>query len=276
MTQDLEPDPSAGVRIRDGVAKDRLISIEDTQMRHGRKSAAKRFDGYKRQILRDLDEELILAAEVVPGNQPDKVALTPLISDAQAQAREIESLHVDLAYLDETVVPELERQGVKIVCKPWTAANAPGLFTKRDFRIDLDQAQATCPGGQTIAIQVGQTAQFSAAVCASCELRAQCTTAKQAGRSLAIHPQEALLQRLMQLPSSAEGRAQLRERVGVEHALAHISQRQGNRARYNGIRKNTFHLRIVCSIQNLERAQRLDARPRLLCHSERPVEQLAA
>jgi hypothetical protein len=276
MTQDLEPDPSAGVRIRDGVAKDRLISIEDPQMRHGRKSAAKRFDGYKRQILRDLDEELILAAEVVPGNQPDKVALTPLISDAQAQAREIESLHVDLAYLDETVVPELERQGVKIVCKPWTAANTPGLFTKRDFRMDLEQARATCPGGQSIAIQVGQTAHFPAAVCAGCELRAQCTTAKQAGRSLAIHPQEALLQRLMQLPSSADGRAQLRERVGVEHALAHISQRQGNRARYNGIRKNTFHLRIVCSIQNLERAQRLDARPRLLCHSERPVEQLAA
>jgi hypothetical protein len=276
MTQDLEPDPGAGVRIRDGVAPDRLISIEDTEMRHGRKSAAKRFDGYKRQILRDLDEELILAAEVVPGNQPDKVALGPLLDEVPAQGRELEALHIDRAYLDDVVVPELDRQGVTIVCKPWTAAQTPGLFTKRDFHIDLEQAQATCPAGQTIAIEVGQTAQFPAPVCDACELRAQCTKARQSGRSLSIHPQEALLQRLMQLPSCAEGRAQLRERVGVEHALAHISQRQGNQARYNGTRKNTFHLRIVCSIQNLERAQRLEARPQLLYHSIPAVEQLAA
>src|SRR5438046_1484972 len=37
-TQDLEPDPVGGVRIRQGVAEDRRVSIADTEMRHGRKS----------------------------------------------------------------------------------------------------------------------------------------------------------------------------------------------------------------------------------------------
>jgi hypothetical protein len=38
----------------------------------------------------------------------------------------------------------------------------------------------------------------------------------------------------------------------IEHKLAHISQRQGNNARYVGIRKNTFDLRRASAIQNLE------------------------
>lgn len=38
-----------------GVAKDRRISIEDPDMRHGRKSRSQRFDGYKRHVLRDLE-----------------------------------------------------------------------------------------------------------------------------------------------------------------------------------------------------------------------------
>jgi len=50
-SQDLEPDPSGGgTRIRDGVAPDRRVSIEDKEMRHGRKSKSKRFNGYKRHI----------------------------------------------------------------------------------------------------------------------------------------------------------------------------------------------------------------------------------
>ena len=65
--QDLEPDPSGGgVRIRKGVAPDRRISIEDKEMRHGRKSKTKRFNGYKRHIATDLDTMLILACAVTP------------------------------------------------------------------------------------------------------------------------------------------------------------------------------------------------------------------
>jgi len=41
------------------VAKERVVSAEDPQMRHARKSKSVRFNGYKRHVLRDLDTELV-------------------------------------------------------------------------------------------------------------------------------------------------------------------------------------------------------------------------
>ena len=49
--QDLEPDPPNNEpRIRKGTAVDRRVSVEAKDMRHGRKSKAKRFNGYKRHM----------------------------------------------------------------------------------------------------------------------------------------------------------------------------------------------------------------------------------
>jgi len=48
------------------------------------------------------------------------------------------------------------------------------------------------------------------------------------------------------------GRAELRERVGVEHRLAHLANRQGPKARYLGTRRNLFDLRRLSTVQNLE------------------------
>jgi IS5 family transposase len=258
MAQDLEPDPTGGgTRLRKGVAKDRQISLEDQEMRHGRKSSAKRFDGYKRHLARDLDEQLILAAETVPANTPDTAGLDPLLVAVELQHRDVTSLHIDRGYLGGELITVYEQAGVVIVCKPWPVRNPTGHFSKRDFQIDLKTLQATCPAGHVTPITPGKTACFPGDDCQGCALRSQCTSRERGGRTLTIHPQEDLLQRLSILPTTTEGRAALRERVTVEHGLAHVSQRQGNRARYNGIRKNTCHLRLVSAIQNLERAQAL-------------------
>ena len=48
-----------------------------------------------------------------------------------------------------------------------------------------------------------------------------------------------------------DGRAKLRERTQVEHALAHVGHWQGRRARYLGTRKNLFDLRRVAVVHNL-------------------------
>jgi hypothetical protein len=67
---------------------------------------------------------------------------------------------------------------------------------------------------------------------------------------------EALQKRLRALQSTRAGREKLRERVPVEHHLAHLSNRQGERARFRGVRKNTFDLRRQATIQNLETVAR--------------------
>lgn len=48
------------------------------------------------------------------------------------------------------------------------------------------------------------------------------------------------------------GREKLRERVEVEHRLAHLSQRQSNNAHYLSTRKNTFDVRRHAAVMNLE------------------------
>ena len=68
---------------------------------------------------------------------------------------------------------------------------------------------------------------------------------------MSIHLAEALLAGLRQRQQTPEGRAKLRERVAVEHALAHVGHWQGRRARYRGTRKNLFDLRRVAVVHNL-------------------------
>ena len=69
--QDVQLDEQGKVGLIKGVAKDRRISIEDAEMRHGRKSRSVRVDGYKRHILHDLDSGLIRAVGITPANVPE-------------------------------------------------------------------------------------------------------------------------------------------------------------------------------------------------------------
>ena len=96
----------------------------------------------------------------------------------------------------------------------------------------------------------GGVVQFPAEICQACPLRERCTTSRN-GRSVSIHPDEALLCELRERQLTEVGRTKLRERVAVEHALAHIGHWQGRRARYRGLRKNLFDLRRCAVVHNL-------------------------
>jgi hypothetical protein len=79
--------------------------------------------------------------------------------------------------------------------------------------------------------------------------------ATSSGRTVTLAEDEKLQHRLRKLVATPVGREKLRQRVGIEHRLAHVSQRQGRRARYYGARINLFDLRRCCAIQNLETSQ---------------------
>ncbi len=83
-----------------------------------------------------------------------------------------------------------------------------------------------------------------------------CTSSAR-GRSVSIHPDEALLGELRQRQLTDVGRAKLRERVAVEHTLAHIGHWQGWQARYRGLRNNLFDLRRTAVVHNLHVIARL-------------------
>jgi hypothetical protein len=70
-------------------------------------------------------------------------------------------------------------------------------------------------------------------------------------RPMALHPGERLLEELREPQKTSEGRAKLREKVGVEHSLAYIGHWQGDWVRYVGERKNLFDLRRSAVVHNL-------------------------
>jgi hypothetical protein len=255
LTQDLEPDPTTGQRrIRRGVAAERMPSLGDPEMRHGRKTRTKPFTGYKRHVVKLLDADLIVGAIVRPANEPEQHALALLTPDV-LQHGSLSELFIDRGYLASVRVGELHAEGVAIRAKAWTSVNR-GRFPKQAFAIDVAGARVVCPAHHVVPIPVGApTVQFPAAVCQPCVLRAACTTAS--GRTIAIHPQEALLQTLRARQRQPEGRAQLRQRTPVEHSLARVGHIQGTKARYKGTRKNTLDVRRVAVVTNLQRLARL-------------------
>jgi hypothetical protein len=257
-TQDLEPDPSGGgkTRIRQGVAAERRVSIEDADMRHGRKSKTKLFNGYKRHIALDLDTDLIVAGAITPANRPEEEAAPLLKADIDEMQRRIGELHIDRGYIASTVVDAVIADGGEVICKPWVPRNGK-LFTKADFKINMRDMTITCPAGELERIDLGADVEFDARTCARCALRPQCTTAApDAGRTVTIANNERLQHRLRKLIATPRGRRRLRERVPVEHSLAHVGRRQSRRARYRGTRKNLFDLRRTAAVQNLETIDR--------------------
>jgi Transposase DDE domain/Transposase domain (DUF772) len=235
--------------LRRGVAADRRISVEDAQMRHGRKSRSVRFDGYKRHVLRDLDTGLVAAVGITAANAPEATVTDAIAADLAAAGISLAELHIDRAYLSSTMVRE-RGDDLAVFCKAWRVRNTTGRYPKTDFRLDFDTGQLTCPAGVTIGFHPGKTVRFPKHTCAACPLRQQCTASSN-GRSVSIHPDEALLAELRDYQATPAGRARLRERVKVEHALAHIGHWQGRRARYRGTRKNLFDLRRVAVVHNL-------------------------
>lgn len=255
--QDLEPDPDGGgMKIREGVAPDRRVSVEDREMRHGRKSKSKRFNGYKRHIATDLDSDLILAGAITPANRPEEEAAPELQRDIEQMGRGIAELNIDRGYIASPLVDQVLGAGGQVVCKPWVARNGKS-FAKGDFKLNLRDLTITCPAGETERIEFGSVVEFDPEACDHCRLRAKCTAASAgSGRTVAIAENERLQHKLRKLQRTPTGRAKLRERVAVEHRLAHIGRRQGRRARYRGVRKNLFDLRRACAIQNFETIQR--------------------
>lgn len=214
----------------------------------------KRFNGFKRHVAADIDNKLILACAVTPANRPEEEAAPELQGDIERQNLRIAELHIDRGYISASTVDRVLNAGGEVLCKPWLARNNAALFTKNDFHVDMRRLTITCPAGETESFTPGMTVEFDPETCSRCRLRAKCTMATSGGRSVSLSEDERLQQRLRKLIATPKGRRLLRQRVVVEHRLAHVARRQGRRARYRGTRPNLFDLRRACAVQNLETA----------------------
>ena len=259
-------DADGEVSLKDGVSKDRMVSVHDPEMRHGHKSKRRRFDGHKAAVVVDTDTQLITAVDVLAGNAWDSVGALELVeqSEASAGVPVVEAMG-DTAYGDGGTRQEFADAGRRLVARLPGRSRRP-YFAKEDFSIDLAADTCTCPAGNVV---VGSRTWgtrtdhagrkyhlkgfwFAAAVCADCPLRSQCISGTSgAGRTVQLHPQEGLFQEARALQKSPAFAQYSQLRVVVEHRLARLVQLGIRQARYFGRVKTKCQLYLAATVANL-------------------------
>jgi hypothetical protein len=249
--QDIEETPGGRFRIFEGTAPDRVISTVDPQARHGHKTAAHGFDGYKGHLAVDPDSEVICAAEVSPA--------------ATGQQAVPAVVYGDSAYGTGTHLAWLDTHGLTPMVTTQLPTAPGGRFAKDQFRVDLQAGTVTCPARVTVAIiparRGGGRARFGAA-CSVCPLRRACTTSVR-GRVVAISPREAELTAARARQRDPAWRADYQAtRPKVERKLAHLLRRRhgGRRARVRGLVRVAQDWKLLAAATNLARLATLGLR----------------
>jgi IS5 family transposase len=288
--QDIEVGDDGTFRIARKVAQDRVISTVDPEARHGRKTQAKGFDGYKGHAAIDPDSEIITETVVTPGNAGDASVADELIADLLADDRDPSSgttsdgeesadhlvgdevatneratVYGDNAYGTGTFQERLEEVGIESRCKTQNPTAAGGIFTKDHFDVDVAEGTVTCPNGVTVVISPhrkgGGMAYFRDA-CSTCALRPQCTTAS-GGRTISISAHEEALARARARQVDPSWRDDYRAtRPKVERKLAHLMRRRhgGRRARVRGRLRVDADFALLAAATNLARLATLEVR----------------
>ena len=254
------------LKLKEGVANDRLISVQDPEMRHGRKSSSKLFNGYKAAIAVDSESQLITAVDILAGNAGDATHALELTQESEANTgMDVEETVGDCAYGGGNTRQIFADENRKLVAKVALHGRRDQI-SKDQFRIDLVEMSCTCPAGQvthTLISQgnwkdkdgekhAGQAFRFETAICARCPLRGDCIKTKASrGRTVSLHPQEDLLQKAKAFQKSEAFKEYRQLRQVAEHRIARLMQLGIRQARYTGRKKTLFQLLMAATVANL-------------------------
>jgi hypothetical protein len=273
LGQDLDIDGGDGrFRVARRVAKDRVISTVDPEARHGRKTAARGFDGYKGHVAADPDSEIITDTEVSAGNVGDAAVAAELLDDLLAGAHGEEpaqtepvdaitsqpAVYGDAAYGAGSFLDVLDTAGIEANCKTQPPVNRGEMFSKDLFDVDLDTDIVTCPAGHEADIvrnRDGDGIAYFGQLCADCPMRASCTSAA-GGRTIGVGRYEARLADARDRQKDPAWRADYRAtRPKIERKLGHLMRRKhgGRRARVRGRVKVDADFNLLAAAANLAR-----------------------
>jgi hypothetical protein len=268
LGDDVEKDEAGVAHIAQGTAEDRTVSMTDPQMRHGRKSSAQRFDGFKAAVSIDQNSELILDIDDLEANAGDGQALMPSVERVEEHAHvqvqraigDGASLTGDnLAACADHRDAQGQPQPIDLVGPLRQPVNP--RVDKSAFQIDLQGQTCTCPCGYTVAGQTAKDKQgrevlqftFDRPSCEGCALFADCVRSKKTGRTITTHAHEALLQQARARQQTAEFKALYNPRSAVERIISQLVRHGLRRTRYTGDRKRYLQRLWTAAAVNLKR-----------------------
>jgi hypothetical protein len=246
VAQDVEVSEEGQAKIRQGVAKDRQCSVVDPEMRHGRKSSSRRFDGYKAHLTVEPSSGLLTAITTTEGSRYDGDALPELLEQTSPPV-----LGGDNAYAGAEQRAEALEQGTVILTP--TAEATP--YHKDNFVLDEEAGTVTCPAGNTAHIGKTGKVKFPATRCGACLFQEGCNPSGK-GRTLSVGEHEQRQRELRAMARSEEYQDFLRLRCRVEHAIARFLRCAGRKGRYFGKLKTGLQMVFGAIGHNLDRLGR--------------------
>lgn len=268
LGQDLESADDGRFRIAQRVAPDRIISTVDPQARHGHKTAARGFDGYKGHVSVDPDSEIIVDTAVTAGNvgdaQPAPELLAEALNDTEPNKDRVE-IYGDSSYGTADLVEHIEGAGAKANVKVQPPSPPRlGIMSQDAFEIDEQAGTVRCPAG--ILVQIRRRASGSGMAefgtnCSACPMRDRCTTSPK-GRAVRTHPKHKTLDRARKAQRDLGWKANYRAiRPKVERKIAHMMRRKhgGRRARVRGNLRIAQDFALLAASINLARLAVLGA-----------------
>jgi hypothetical protein len=263
LAQDIERTEEGVPAIKEGVAKDRIISVHDPEERHGRKSKSDHFEGHKAAIAVDTNSQLITAVQVLPGNSHDQSGALDLVDATEKNTgTSVELTLGDCAYGSGTTREEFKEAERVLVAKAPVLQHPKGLFSKDEFRVSPRTASVECPNGvRTTTYRRGARLSsgghyrdfiFPKNRCRKCPLAPQCV--KHPGKEYRIfrlHPQEHLLRNARREQLTPRFKRLYRLRQAAEHRIARLTQLGMRQARYIGRTKTLFQLLLTATVANL-------------------------
>jgi hypothetical protein len=238
VDQDVERAPTDGTpRIKQGVEPDRTVSAHDPEMRHGRKSSGKVYNGHKAHVAVDTGSQVILGVTMTAPAEADGAQVQSLLQKAhETTGLPIDQALADTAYSSREAIAQACEENVEIVTK--MRSPPAGRLGPEDFEVSEDGSSAVCPGGKAPDVashgSTGHQYIWNAKTCADCPLASACKRPKAKTRSLVVPPDFHERRQRERYAASKEGRTLLRQRVVVEHVIGRLKNLGAGASRYFG------------------------------------------
>ncbi|MFB9760237.1 IS1182 family transposase [Ectobacillus funiculus] len=249
-------------------AKDRIISVVDSDARTGHKSDMRTIQGYKDHILMDEESEIITAVKVTPANAEDGDQLIDLITQFKKRHGTLPTeTSADKGYWFGKNLRFLhENQIVGHISVMKTKQHTQGLFAPEHFQFDKENMKLTCPNGVSTTRyrekknrgkEEGYEFIYTKSRCQGCPLRSKCTNSKTV-RHVYISNYYFDLERGREHYQTDEYKEASKNRWLIERRHADkVRNHSLRRSRYRGLERTSIHSLLSTIACNVKRMSKL-------------------
>lgn len=230
--------------------------------------------GYKVQVAETVREEPVQRGEPTR-NFLTAIVTQPAISGEESGLDAVEKeqtklglsqpeqWYVDAGYVSAEKLTLAQAEGRELIGPAQSSPKRdPQRFASEDFKIDIAQRQAVCPGAQANTncsrleekARVHYRFEWTNRICGACALRDRCLGAKQKHRTLLVGQHHNALQARRHEQKTDEFKIKMRRRNAIEGTHSELKRAHGlKRARYRGQAKVTLQNYLIGAACNAKR-----------------------